>query len=115
MDYGTPSCSYEVAADTVIDRVARDSLIGGSPADAIALFLLAGNYDKAVEVNMIGFVELVKHEMLWRYIQKKFCGVGDMDILRKCMMIEVVDEMKRRCEGRSMVGSRPLPPGRQLR
>uniref|UniRef100_A0A8R1V4D7 Nuclear pore protein n=1 Tax=Pristionchus pacificus TaxID=54126 RepID=A0A8R1V4D7_PRIPA len=53
---------YEVAADTVIDRVARDSLIGGSPADAIALFLLAGNYDKAVEVSCDRLVSTIRNQ-----------------------------------------------------
>ncbi|GMR54050.1 hypothetical protein PMAYCL1PPCAC_24245, partial [Pristionchus mayeri] len=54
---------YDVKADAVIDRVARDSLIGGAPADAIRLFQLAGNLDKAVEVSCDRLVNSIRNQV----------------------------------------------------
>ncbi|GMT00973.1 hypothetical protein PENTCL1PPCAC_23147, partial [Pristionchus entomophagus] len=53
---------YVANADSVIDRVARDSLIGGAPSDGIRLFLLAGNYDKAVEVSCDRLVSSIRNQ-----------------------------------------------------
>ncbi|GMT28865.1 hypothetical protein PFISCL1PPCAC_20162, partial [Pristionchus fissidentatus] len=53
---------YVSNADSVIDRVANDSLIGGAPADAIRLFLLAGNVDKAVEVSCDRMVSAIRNQ-----------------------------------------------------